>query len=412
MSLRNVSQIRLFLNTLQSGIGKSSVIYPSTFLVSTSMSIVELGIIFYIKDIFGATPSQVGYFTALYIFFYMIGCILIRPLFNRVLPRYLLICSTFFMGIFILLVIFANTFIYTYVYFGLFGLAMSFFWPPIMGWLSQDIEGLQLGKSMSYFNLSWNVGLIIGPFLAGVLSAVSPAIPLYAGGFLCLLTGVLITVASISLPKIRSDRVLDVAQDEDTTKTDSSSMLRFPGWVGMFTTFVVMGVIMNIFPVFARDELFLKKEIIGILMQSRTFIGTFIFVILGYLTFWQFRISQMIAGQLCLAIVVFFMMFISSPVSLTLFISLIGGLRALSYSNSFFHGVSGSINRTGRMAIHETLLSAGIICGSLLGGLIYQRYSMSTVYFFCAAVVLLGAFVQAVLYFLLRAKSGKLLTSN
>ena len=175
----------------------------------------------------------------------------------------------------------------------------------------------------------------------------------------------------------------------------------------MFATFVVIGVIVNIFPVFARDELFLKKEIIGILMQSRTFIGTFIFVILGHTTFWHFRISQMIVWQICLACVIFFMMFISSPLSLALFISLVGSLRAISYSSSFFHGVSGSINRTGRMAIHETLLAAGLICGSSLGGLIYQHYSMATVYSFCAAVVLFGALIQTGLYFLLKIKIGE-----
>ncbi|UCB44802.1 MAG: MFS transporter [Spirochaetota bacterium] len=406
MALRNVSQIRQFLSSLHSGIGKSSVIYPSTFLVSTGISIIELGIIFYIKDIFGATPSQVGYFTALWFFCYIIGCVFIRPIFKKVLPRYLLIGSTFFMFLFILLVLNTKTFIYAYMYFSLYGMAMSFFWPPIMGWLSQDIEGSQLGKSMSYFSLSWNVGLIIGPFLAGILSAISPEVPLWAGGLLCLLAAILITIASITLPKIRSDKSLDTAQSGETPKTDTSTLFRFPGWVGMFSTFVVIGVIVNIFPVFARDELLLKKEIIGILMQSRTFIGTFVFVILGHTTFWHFRVSQMIVGQICLACAIFFMMFISSPLLLVLFISLLGALRAISYSNSFFHGVSGSINRTRRMAIHEALLASGIICGSLLGGLLYQHFSMTVVYTLCAAVVMFGVVIQTSLFFLLRTKQA------
>jgi len=53
------------------------------------------------------------------------------------------------------------------------------------------------------------------------------------------------------------------------------------------------------------------------------------------------------------------------------------------------------------MAIHESILSAGFICGSALGGLIYQYYGMNTVYFLCAAMVLFGVLVQSGLYVLI-----------
>jgi DHA1 family multidrug resistance protein-like MFS transporter/DHA1 family quinolone resistance protein-like MFS transporter len=79
-----------------------------------------------------------------------------------------------------------------------------------------------------------------------------------------------------------------------------------------------------------------------------------------------------------------------------------GALRALSYNNSLFHGVSGSINRTGRMAVHESLLAAGLIFGSSLGGLLYENFSMATVYYFCGSTVLFGAILQAGLYFILK----------
>ena len=138
----------------------------------------------------------------------------------------------------------------------------------------------------------------------------------------------------------------------------------------MFTTFVVIGVVISIFPVFARDELMLRKEVIGVLMQSRTFIATFVFILLGHTVF--------------------------------VLIALLGAFRSLSYNNSLFHGVSGSGNRAGRMAIHEALLAAGLIFGSALGGELYQRYSMTAVYGFCAAVVISGAFVQLALHLILR----------
>ena len=160
--------------------------------------------------------------------------------------------------------------------------------------------------------------------------------------------------------------------------------------------------LISIFPVFARDELMLRKEVIGVLMQSRTFIATFVFILLGHTVFWHFRIVPMVMGQVGLAIVVFAMNFTTSPPVLAVLISLLGAFRSLSYSNSLFHGVSGSGNRAGRMAIHEALLAAGLIFGSALGGELYQRYSMTAVYGFCAAVVISGAFVQLALHLILR----------
>jgi hypothetical protein len=57
---------RRTLKSIYLGLGKSSVIYPSAFLVATGISIVELGIIFYVTEVFNASPSQVGYFIALW----------------------------------------------------------------------------------------------------------------------------------------------------------------------------------------------------------------------------------------------------------------------------------------------------------------------------------------------------------
>jgi DHA1 family multidrug resistance protein-like MFS transporter/DHA1 family quinolone resistance protein-like MFS transporter len=276
---------------------------------------------------------------------------------------------------------------------------MAFFWPPIMGWLSRDAEGDRLGKSMSYFNLSWGSGLIIGPMLAGILSALSSRLPLYAGGLLFFTTGVLITIASLTIPAIRNDRGADGRRSRSKV-VDSSTPLRFPGWIGVFTTFVIIGMIISIFPVYAREELLLRKQTIGLLMQSRTFIATFVFIFLAHTSFWHFRIVPMVAGQLCLGAAVLLLTRASSPFLLAGIISMIGALRALSYNTGIFHGVSGSMNRANRMAIHEALLAAGLIVGSSMGGIVYQHLSMNAVYGVCASIVIIGAVVQLGLYIL------------
>ena len=376
-------------------------------MVATGISVIKLGIIFYIMEVFYATPSQIGYFSALWSLSYVLGCIFVRPFFSKILPRFLMIGSSLLMCLFVLLILFTKVFEVAFIYYALYGLAASFFWPPVIGWFSQDIEGAKLGKTMSYFNFSWNAGLILGPFLAGILSAVNSELPLYAGGLFYFITGTIIAAASLLLPKIKLDRGSVTSVDEQTPKVDGSTILRFPGWIGMFIAFGLSGVVMNIFPVFAVEELLFRKEIIGVLIQSRNYIAVIVFILLGHSIFWHFKISIILTCQVVLACLFFSMNFISSPVVFAVYISLIGGIRAYSYSSSLFHGISGSINRAGRIAVHEVLLNSGLIFGSSMGGLIYQNFSMTVVYYFCSSIAMLGALLQAGLYFLLRGKDGK-----
>jgi DHA1 family multidrug resistance protein-like MFS transporter/DHA1 family quinolone resistance protein-like MFS transporter len=403
-----LSQVHSGIRSFYSGLGKTFIILPSSFMVATGISVIKLGIIFYIMEVFNATPSQIGFFTALWSFSYIIGCIFVRPLFKNILPRFLMIGSSILMCLFVLLILFTKVFEVAFIYYALNGIAASFFWPPIIGWFSQDIEGAKLGKTMSYFNFSWNAGLILGPFLAGVLSAVNSELPIYIGGLLYFITGILVASASLMLPKIKLDRGSITSEDEQTAKIDSSTILRFPAWIGLFTTFGLSGVVMNIFPVFAVEELLLRKEIIGVLMQSRNYIAVVVFILLGHSVFWHFKISIILTCQVVLAGLLFSMKFISSPFVFAVSIALIGGIRAFSYSSSLFHGISGSINRSGRIAVHEVLLNSGLIFGSSMGGLIYQNFSMNTVFYFCSSIAMIGALLQAGLYFLLKGKDGKL----
>jgi len=82
-----------------------------------------------------------------------------------------------------------------------------------------------------------------------------------------------------------------------------------------------------------------------------------------------------------------------------------GVLAGHSYANSLFHGVSGSVRRAGRMAIHEALLAGGAIFGATLGGFTYQHYDTIALYTGCALFLFALAAVQALLVFR-QSKSG------
>ena len=89
----------------------------------------------------------------------------------------------------------------------------------------------------------------------------------------------------------------------------------------------------------------------------------------------------------------------------SLFLALFGLLFALSYNNSLFHGVTGSVQRSTRMAVHEGLLTAGVVCGSSIGGILYQTGDFGRVFLFGCIVVAAGALAQAFLVMLFRSRS-------
>jgi predicted MFS family arabinose efflux permease len=105
----------------------------------------------------------------------------------------------------------------------------------------------------------------------------------------------------------------------------------------------------------------------------------------------------MLLGQSFLVAVLVCMIFARQPALVGTLIGCVGFCQGVSYFFSMFHGLSGSVNRAGMMALHESLLSVGLITGSSAGGFVYQRSSMAMVYGGCALLALAGLVVQAVL---------------
>ncbi len=390
------SRSRRLTRTFLSGIGKAPVIYASAFLVAVGEGSLNLGTVFFMRDSFGAPPSLIGWLMAFTTLVYILGCLLLRPLLDRVRPRFLLILATAGMALSILLLYWLRSVPTTFLFYGLSKLSTSLFWPPVMGWLSQSIEGPELNRTMSRFNISWSTGLVASSALAGYLSQRSPALPLLAAAAVFVLALLLLAWAAAALPRIRADLHRE-RQRAEPAAADRSTALRFPAWIALFTSYVVGGVIATVFPLFAQDSLTMTKSLVGTLLSVRTFARSAGFLLLGRLTFWHFRARYVPLNHLYLVGLLVLMMVARSPGAYAVIFPLLGLSTALSYSISLFHGVSGASRRAARMAIHESLLTGGYIVGASAGGLLYQELSMTAVLLFCALCVAAGIAAQSLL---------------
>ena len=387
---------RPIIRSFYSGIGKTAVILPSAFLVAIALGQVTFGMIFFLRDFYNASPVQIGLFSAGWSLSYFLGCLFIRPLFNWMLPRYSIILATSLAGATVLGILLQPTLPVAFVLFGLFGASLSFFWPPIMGWLSYRKEDAELNRVMTRFNIGWSTAMAVSPLLAGFLTELDPRISIGIGVIIFVATAILVLLASLTLPRIRNDRHRETTAKAESGE-DRSTPLRFPAWVGAMTSFITLGVIINIFPLFAREVLLIREGHIGILQFTRALSMVLGFIILGRTSFWHFRGRQMLIIQAVVALATLAALFAHS-FSAFLFIFPVFGLAiALVYQNSLFHGVSGSTARAKRMAIHEAALTAGMVGGSGLGGLIYQAVSMQAVFLYCVVMILAGVAVQALL---------------
>ena len=406
MKYRYISHRLQLIKSFYSGIGKSAVIYPSAFLVATGIGIVALGIIFYLKYVFGVEPSEIGILSALWSAFYVAGCLFVRPIFNKIVPRYLLIASTLIMGITVLTILPLKKIILIYYIYSFWGLTISLFWPSLNGWLSQGYEGQKLSKIMSGYNFSWSMGTIISPFLAGFLSSLNKSLPIIVGSILFFSTALILTGASFSLPKIKNDRWIEVISRSEAKRIDKSTPLRYPAWIGVFSTYVIIGIILNVFPMYAIQTLKLDEKSIGLILQQRAIFATIGFIILGKTTFWHFNWVQMIISQIFLGVVIYLLSFTTSNITISILFALIGFITSLSYFNGVFHGVSGSPRRSTRMAINESLISTGQIVGSLSGSIIYESISMHIVYLFSSILVFSLTLAQLMLIYFFYKKGN------
>ena len=105
----------------------------------------------------------------------------------------------------------------------------------------------------------------------------------------------------------------------------------------------------------------------------------------------------MLGNQALLALLLLFLIPLISFYAYLFVMPLLGLLSAFIYSNAMFHGVSGSIERGKRMSIQESLLTVGIVLGSLIGGQVYHLFSMNVVFLVFLMLIGLAFIFQALL---------------
>ncbi|MDC7251062.1 MAG: MFS transporter, partial [Sphaerochaetaceae bacterium] len=328
---------------------------------------------------------------------YVIFCILVEKPSNNFSPRHLIFMSLLGMAISIFLFLNSKSFVLIIISLILYGAFMALLWPPMETWYSRGREKIELTKAISYFNLSWELGMSIAPIFCGLLTQINVSLPIVVGIVFFLLLSVNVLLITNRVPYLKAVESEKQFIKQNLLK-DESTPLRFLSWVAIILGYFFLGMLLNIFPLYGREVLLINETKIGILLWSRGIISCIAFYYLGKTVFWHFKRSLIIIGQVLLAILSYSSSYITSYNYWFIMFILFGFIFSLIYMQSIFHGVSGAINRSRRMMIHEVLLTAGMVLGSIFGGYIYEKVDFRTVMVDFSIFMILVILIEILFY--------------
>lgn len=372
------------------------VVFPAGLTVAFCLNLVNLGIVFFLREERQATAGQIGIYTAIAWLSYAVGCQVMPQRFaSRSAARTVMgsLCGLSFC---MLLVLYVQPLPLLYVIAGVHGVCLSLFWPVVMAWATHKLEAAALNRAMGWFNLSWSTGMVAGPFVAGWLCDIHSVWSIAVAAILFSLLAGWIVVMTELQPQAREQRTGGERTSQVVDQPDLGTPLRFPSWLGVWATFVSVGMLMTVFPLVADEQMGLSRSFIGTLFLIRSLVTTLCFLWLARVSFWHHRGWPLLAAMAILTALHVWLVIAESKVVLSLLFCLIGLASAFTYNMSMFHGAAGSTNRTSRMAIHESLIGGGIVAGSFAGGWLAEHVGAVSAFYATAGLLLLTMLVQGV----------------
>ena len=361
-------------------ITKVPVIGFSAFLSSVAIGIAQLGLIFLMKLHFKASAGLIGIFGAMWSVSYFLSCIIFRKITSSLNPRFSLLITLFGTAVVFLAFLLLPSIPGAFICYILFGALTAFYWPPLMSWLSKDFNHVELAKANGVFNFSWSFGGVLSSYIAGLLSKSGRFLPIAVAGIIFASNGIFILVSFLFVKESKTTVINSVKTK--FTLDQKQNPYRIPAWVSNMFTYLVIGIILNIFPIFANDILHYTEPQIGLILSLRALATMIGFIFLGQFHFWHFKTWIIPVSSLIITLALAGMSFIGPGLGFpgyTAFFTIIGLCMSATYTTSLFYSTVNSTNKDTMVTIHESLLTFGQVIGSSAGGFIYMHASFSVI---------------------------------
>ncbi|MCX6357543.1 MAG: MFS transporter [Candidatus Aureabacteria bacterium] len=259
----------------------------------------------------------------------------------------------------------------------------AFFWPPLQAWCAEAGNPGRLSHRLGIFNLSWSLGIMIGPVIGGSLYALDYRFPWCYGILSNLVMLVLLMRASGG----------EAAPSDDSPDGGAEQCARPPGrflatalWANFICWFALSNI-QSIYPKLAVGRGF-SPQLIGYLLFLVGAVQSIFFLILRAHAFWHHRYAPLVIVHFAAAGGMLMVFSVSSVPLLTIAFPLLGCALGLSYYSSIYYSLCAKGSVGTRTGIHEFMVGSGFLLGPLVGGVLAQCIGLRAPFLVCS--ILLG----------------------
>ena len=365
-------------------------LFACSFFFCLGGSVLSFTLVYHLTDLLSFSPKQIGAYLASGSLFYFIGTNLYLRFGSKLDPARVFPVAAIIAFFTSIPLGFLRLPALLYFSYWLLQLATSFFWPPILAYLTDTLAGKELNKRISQYSRSWMASIIIGPPVAGALyrwNNMANFILIYLSYFLavlCLLVLRRFAKRSYGGEGKSGNPVQEAEQHNSGDKEykpviaaleKKLDLFRYRGWIGIFCTGICMNILGSIVPLHIRDGLGFTESSAGMLLFFRctaSFIG---FAILARFTAWHFKNWWFIFTQAGLTLCTVLLLFAGSRLYFFFFVAVLFGLvnSGCHVTSVFYSGATGK-NTKKNVTCHEIFMSIGGALGSAGGGFFYHHF--------------------------------------
>jgi MFS family permease len=377
---------------------------PILYLVSLLMDMSVAAVVFAISRRaaeLDATASQLGWLGGVWIGLYAVLALVTGRVSDRVGRRNLAFAGCVIAAIMTLACALTTQIGWLLVFSALFGAGLSCFWPSIIAWLGEGLSGHALAARLTTFGVAWNIGLLFGYSLSGILFELGPRLPFYASAGVILLVAILLRVPARQVSVAPSIN----AKQADTMEIPKGRGFRKTAWLANFATNFSLAGTAALFPQLAT-HLGISADVHGGLLAAGRAAALITFAALQFLMFWRTRLWPLWVAQLgCAASIVW----IGLAHAMWMFAAawIIGGIASgYAYQASIYFTLEEMTEKGKGSGFHEAVVGSGMFFGPMLAGWVGNSHGLRVPYFFCATVQVLLVALQMMLVWTRRQETA------
>jgi MFS family permease len=304
---------------------------------------------------------------------------------------------------------------------GFAGLALI--WPALWSWLGAEPDVAVRARRIAHYNVSWSIGLALGPLFAGPLYVVDYRLPFL---LVCgLATAALVLVWT--LPHERQYfRAARLQPDEERSALEQSSERHlYYAWYANMLGWVLLAAARSVFPK-RVDDLADSAQLVwlwesvssgGLLSQAAIAFSwlsfmlnasrAVVFLLMGWTKRWQQAFAVVVASQV-IAGAAFWVLGSTHSFVVMLFCCALAGLNGgVCFFASVFYSLADPMRKHQRAAINEAMVGAGGFIGSMGFGMVAGSFGVTMPFRWTPVLILFSVVVQVLLFrYGLRKRQG------